>query len=167
MKNYDNEVAIIRDLYNRAWERNWGDVPMTDEEFAYVAKDLKPIVDPHLVIIAESKGRPVGFGLSLPDLNMVLKENKKGHLIPGLVRLLLFKKKIDFARIVILGVVPEYLNTGIGGVLFYETARRAVEHGYFHGEASWVLEDNLMMNRGAELLRGERTKTYRLFQMPL
>jgi hypothetical protein len=140
---------------------------MTEEEFEYVAKDLKAIVNPNLVIIVESKGKPVGFALSLPDLNIVMKDNKKGHLLPFLFRYLLFKKKIDFIRIIILGVLPEYLNSGIGGVLFYETGRRAVENGYPHGEASWVLEDNVMMNRGAELMNGNRYKTYRVYEQPL
>lgn len=167
MRDFDSEVKTIRDLYNRGWQRNWGEVPMTEEEFQYVAKDLKPIVNPELVIIAEVKGKPVGFGLSLPDLNVIMKDNKGGYLIPFLVRLLLFKKRIDFVRIIILGVVPEYLNSGIGGVLFYETGRRSVEQGYPHGEASWVVEDNIMMNRGAEMMRGEKTKTYRVYEIPV
>jgi GNAT superfamily N-acetyltransferase len=167
MKRFWDEVRVIRELYNRGWSRNWGEVPMTEEEFMYVAKDLKPIVEPELVIIAEVRGKPVGFGMSLPDYNMILKDNKRGWLLPALVRILLFKKRIDFIRIVILGVLPEYLNSGIGGVLFYETAVRAVRNGYYHGEASWVLEDNVMMNRGAELLRGERWKTYRIYDYPL
>lgn len=167
MKDYDNEVTIIREMYNKGWEGNWGEVPMTEEEFRYVAKDLKAIVDPELVIIAEVKGKPVGFGLSLPDLNVVLKDNKKGYLIPALVRMLLFKKRIDAIRIVILGVVPEYRNSGIGAVLFYETGKRSVKQGFPHGEASWVLEDNVMMNRGAEMMSGDRYKTYRVYQMSL
>ncbi|MBP1648370.1 MAG: hypothetical protein H6Q30_1815 [Bacteroidetes bacterium] len=167
MKDFDREIKVIHNLYTRAWSHNWGEVPLTDDEFAYMAKDLKPLVDPELVVIAESKGKPVGFGLSLPDLNMVLKHNKKGRLIPGVIRLLLFKKRIDRVRVIILGVVPEYLNTGIGGVLFYETGKRCVAQGYPGGEASWVLEDNVMMNRGAELMQGEKTKTYRLYQVPV
>lgn len=167
MKNFDREVSLIRELYNRGWERNWGEVPMTEEEFQYVAKDLKAVVDPELVIIAEIKGKPVGFAMSIPDLNMVLKNNKNGYLIPGIIRLMLFKKRIDFMRIIILGVLPEYLNSGIGGVLFYETGRRGVERGYPHGEASWVVEDNVMMNRGAELMGADKYKTYRIYQRPL
>jgi GNAT superfamily N-acetyltransferase len=167
MKDFDNEVALIRELYSKGWSRNWGEVPMTEEEFRYAAKDLKTIVNPRLVIIAEAKGKPVGFGLSLPDLNRVMIRNKKGYFLPFLVRYLLFRKKIDFIRIVILGVLPEYFNTGIGGVLFYETGRRAVEQGCQRGEASWVLEDNVMMNRGAELMNGERYKTYRIYERRL
>lgn len=167
MKRFDEEVATIRELYNRGWERNWGEVPMTEEEFRYVAKDLKAIVNPKLVIIAEVKGKPVGFGMSLPDLNIVLKHNKNGYLIPGIIRMLLLRKRINFMRIVILGVLPEYLNTGLGGLLFYETGKRGVENGYFHGEASWVIEDNVMMNRGAELMNADKYKTYRIYQCPL
>jgi GNAT superfamily N-acetyltransferase len=146
MKDFKNELKIVKDLYNRGWVRNWGEVPFTDEEIEYVAKDLKQIVDPRVVIFAESKGKPVGFGVTLPDLNIVLK-------------------RVDFARVVILGVLPEYANSGIGAALFYETGRRCVESGYPHGEASWVIEDNVMMNRGAELMQGDRWKTYRIYQL--
>jgi hypothetical protein len=167
MKRFDEDVRTIRELYNKGWSRNWGEVPMTTEEFDYVAKDLKQIVNPELVIIAEVRGQPVGFGMSLPDYNQVLKDNKKGRLLPALIRILLFKKRIDFARVVILGVLPEYLNSGIGGVLFHETGMRSVQQGYPHGEASWVLEDNVMMTRGAELMQGEKWKTYRVYEYVL
>ena len=167
MKDFDNEVRTIRDLYNRGWSRNWGEVPMTDEEFMYSAKDLKAIVNPELVQIVESKGVPVGFALTLPDLNQIMIKNKGGYLLPFLFRYLFFKKRINAARIVILGVLPEYVNTGIGGVLFYEAGTRAVARGHPTGEASWILEDNVMMIRGAELMNGERYKTYRIYEKPL
>lgn len=167
LKHFDREIAIIRDLYTRGWARNWGAVPMTEEEFNYVAKDLKALVDPEIAFIAEIEGKAVGFGLSLPDYNILLKDNKHGWLIPALVRILLFRKRIDAVRIMILGVLPEYLKSGIGGLLFHETAVRCIRRGYPKGEASWVLEDNVMMNRGAEMLNAVRTKTYRLYQIPL
>jgi hypothetical protein len=167
MDDFDNEVRTIRDLYNRGWSRNWGEVPMTDEEFMYAAKDLKAIVNPALVIIAEAKGVPVGFGLTLPDLNQVMIRNKRGYLLPFLIRYFLRRKTINAVRIVILGVLPEYLNTGIGGVLFYETGVRSVTRGYPTGEASWVLEDNVMMIRGAEMMNGECYKTYRIYEKSL
>lgn len=165
--NFDSEVKLIRELYSRGWERNWGEVPMTEDEFTYVAKDLKAIADPRVIIIAEIKGKPVGFGLALPDLNQILIKNRNGYLLPALVRVMLFKKKINLVRIMILGVLPEYFSTGIGALLFYETGRRGVDSGYPTGEASWVLEDNVMMNRGAELMQGEIWKRYRLYQKPL
>jgi GNAT superfamily N-acetyltransferase len=164
---YDSEVKLIRELYARGWERNWGEVPMTEEEFTYVAKDLKAIADPRVIVIAELNGKPVGFGLALPDLNQILIKNRKGYLLPALVRVLLFKKKINLVRIIILGVLPEYFSTGIGALLFYEVGRRGVDSGYPTGEASWVLEDNVMMNRGAEMMQGEIWKRYRMYQKPL
>lgn len=123
------------------------------------------IVDPRIVIIAESKGKPVGFGMTIPDINRIMVYNKRGWLLPALLRMLLFKKKIDRVRIIILGVLPEYANTGIGAALFYETGRRCVASGYPHGEASWVNEDNVMMNRGAELMQGTIDKRYRVYQL--
>jgi len=167
MKRFKEEVALIKDLYNRAWQYNWGAVPMTDEEFDALAKDLKPVVVPELVIIAEYHGEPIGFSLALPDLNIALKYNKKGYLIPGLVRLMMHKKEINWARIIVLGVVRERLKTGAASVLFYETGKRCVERGYTTGEAGWVLEDNVMMNRGAELMNGERHKVYRIYDCSL
>jgi hypothetical protein len=165
--NFDSEVKLIRELYARGWERNWGEVPMTEDEFTYVAKDLKAIADPRVIVIAEIKGKPVGFGLALPDLNQILIKNRKGYLLPALVRVMLFKRKINLVRIIILGVLPEYFSTGIGALLFYETGRRGVDSGYPTGEASWVLEDNVMMNRGAEMMQGEIWKRYRMYQQPL
>jgi len=167
MKRFKEEVDIIKDLYNRAWQYNWGAVKMTDEEFDCLAKDLKPVIVPELVIIAEFKGEPVGFSLSLPDLNTALKYNKKGYLIPGIARLMWHKKKINWVRILVLGVVRERQKTGAASVLFYETAKRCAENGYPDGEASWVLEDNVMMNRAAEFLNADRYKTYRVYEIKI
>jgi GNAT superfamily N-acetyltransferase len=167
MKRFDDDVEQIKEIYNRAWEKNWGYVPMTDEEIDSLAADLKPIVVPDLVIFAESHGKTIGFALSLPDINVALKHNKKGRLLPGMLRLLLHRRKIDLVRIIVLGVLPEYINTGAAGVLFYETAARAKKLGYEYGEAGWVLEDNTRMVRAAEALRGELYKKYRIYEMPL
>jgi GNAT superfamily N-acetyltransferase len=164
MKDFANEVKRIKVVYNAAWHYNWGAVAMTDEEFDALANDLKMVVEPDLVIIAESKGKMVGFGLSLPDINVRLKENKNGGLLGGIMRLMVFKKKINLVRIIVLGVLPEFQRSGAAGVLFYETAVRAKRLGYQYGEASWILEDNVMMNRAAETMQGKRYKTYRIYQ---
>lgn len=164
MKDFSNEVKRIKEVYNGAWQYNWGAVAMTDEEFDALANDLKMVVEPDLVLIAESKGKIIGFGLSLPDINVALKYNKNGGLIGGLWHLYTKKKKINLCRVIVLGVLPEYQKTGAAGVLFYETAVRAKKLGYQFGEASWILEDNVMMNRAAEAMQGKRYKTYRIFQ---
>jgi GNAT superfamily N-acetyltransferase len=167
MRNFDRDVAIVKNLYNAAWAKNWGAVPMTDAEIDAMAADLKPIVVPDLVLFAEVKGKAIGFALTLPDINIALKYNRRGWLLPGLLRLFLHKKEINFVRIIVLGVLPEYLNTGAAGVLFYETATRARKLGYQYGEAGWVLEDNAAMVKAAEALNGKVTKRYRIYEMPI
>ena len=167
MKNFVHDVGIVKELYNAAWAKNWGAVPMTDAEIDALAADLKPIVVPDLVIFAEIKGKPVGFGLSLPDINIPLWYNKKGRLLPGLFHLYFHKKEINLVRVIVLGVLPEYLNTGAGGVLFYETAVRAKKLGYKYGEASWILEDNARMVKSAEAMQGKITRRYRIYEMPI
>jgi GNAT superfamily N-acetyltransferase len=164
MKDFETEVQRIKIVYNNAWSRNWGFVPMNDEEFDYLAKQLKQIVNPKLVVIAEKNNEPIGFALSLPDINIALRYNNRGGLIGGIYQLLRRKKEINQVRVITLGVNKEYQSGGTASVLFYETAKRAVENGYGCGEASWILEDNLMMNRSAEMLNAHRYKTYRIYQ---
>jgi hypothetical protein len=167
MKDFDNEVRRIKKVYNGAWAYNWGAVPMTDAEFDALAADLKPVVVPDLVIMAEKEGELIGFALSLPDINMALKYNKSGMLITGLYHLFTKKKKIDRVRIIVLGVMPEFKQSGAASVLFYETAIRARKLGYYYGEASWILEDNTMMNRAAETMNARVYKKYRMYELPL
>ena len=164
MKHFDQEVQLIKEVYNKAWMYNWGAVPMTDAEISALAADLKPIVVPDLVIFAEIKGKTIGFGLSLPDINVALKYNKQGWLLPGLYQMMRRKKEINLVRIIVLGVLPEYQYTGAAGVLFYETAVRAKNLGYFYGDAGWILEDNEKMVRAAKTLNGELYKKYRVYE---
>lgn len=167
MKRFGDEVKIIKEVYNKAWAYNWGAVPMTEAEIEALAADLKPIVVPDLVLFAEVKGKTIGFALSLPDINIPLKYNKKGWLIPGFLRLFFHKREIDIVRIIVLGVLPEFQNSGAAGVLFYETAVRAKNLGYGYGDAGWILEDNEKMVKAAKMLRGEVYKTYRIYEMPI
>lgn len=165
MKQFPAEIERIKKVYNRAWQGNWGEVPMTDEEFDALARDLKPVVVPELVLFAETAaGETAGFALNLPDINIVLKDNRNGGLLRGLWLLLTRRSRIDSCRVLVLGVLPEHRRSGAAGVLFYEYALRAARLGYRGGEASWILEDNLMMNRAAEMMGGRRYKTYRVYE---
>jgi GNAT superfamily N-acetyltransferase len=164
MHDFAHEVQRIKTVYNAAWHENWGAVAMTDAEFDALTTDLKKIVDPELVILAEAHGQTIGFALSLPDINQALKYNKRGGLLGGVWHLYTKKAQINRCRILVLGVLPAYQKTGAAGVLFFETARRAKRLGYRYGEASWILEDNVMMNRAAEIMRGHKYKTYRIYQ---
>ncbi|HEY4612308.1 MAG TPA: hypothetical protein VII11_04945 [Bacteroidota bacterium] len=167
MKRFNEEVQLVKQIYNTAWAKNWGAVPMTGEEIDALAADLKAVVEPELIIFAEVKGRTIGFALSLPDINLALKHNKKGRLLPGLWHLYTRKKEIDGVRILVLGVLPEYQRSGAAGVLFYETKTRAQKLGYRWGEAGWVLEDNWPMIRAAEAMNADLYKKYRLYEVPL
>ena len=169
-KNLDKEIEILRDLYNRSWEANWGSVAMTDDEFKGLATDMKQVLGSKYrdyAFFVEINGEPVGFALSLPDLNQLFIDNPSGGILKALWLMLTQTKKITWSRIIALGVVPEQRGKGIDTVMYYETLTRCVNRGVIHGEASWVLEDNTMMNRGAELMNGELYKKYRLYQKSL
>ncbi|HEY3250671.1 MAG TPA: hypothetical protein VGK25_06090 [Ignavibacteria bacterium] len=163
MKNLESEVRKIEEIYNSAWETNWGFVPLTTQEFDYMADSLKMVVDPDLVIFAEVNGKPAGFSLSLPDFNQVQKK-MNGRLLPfGFIKLLLYKKRIDWLRVIIMGVKPEYQKRGIDSVFYLETIKMGNKNGYGGAEISWVLEDNMAMRMAAEKLGAKIYKTYRIY----
>lgn len=168
LRRLREEVGIIREIYNSAWSRNWGFVPMTDAEFAYIARDLKPVVDPELCLIAEVHGQPVGFSLALPDLNRALRHLPDGRLLPfGFLKLLWHRRKIDSLRVLTLGLRPEHQNQGLATLFFLRTFQVGVARGYRAGEASWILEDNLEMRSPLEKLGAQAYKTYRVYAMEL
>jgi len=167
MKNFKRDVEIIKDIYNEAWEVNWGFVPMTPSEMDLMAKELKPIAEPELVLFAEVKGEPVGLAITLPDLNFVLKK-LNGKLGPiQLIKFLYYKRKIKGLRSIIFGLKKEYRRTGINVVLYYETEVRGAKLGYESCEMSWNLEDNDMINRFDEAVGGKLYKKYRLYEKSL
>ncbi len=162
------DVKILKGIYNSAWVPNWGFVKATDEEFDYLAKDLRMIAEPKLALIAEAQGKVAGFGLALPNINECLIHNKSGSTLGALYHILTKKKKVKFVRIIALGVVPEFQRTGLDAILYYELGTRSIKLGYEFGEASWILEDNKMMNKGLTMtMNGHVYKTYRLYQKKL
>jgi GNAT superfamily N-acetyltransferase len=168
LKDFKNEADKVRIIYNKAWDRNLGFVPMTKDEFDYLATDLKLVLDPAFCLIAEHNGEPVGFGLAIPDINQVQKNVKKGRLLPlGIFKLLLGKSKINRLRIIALGVTEEYRKMGIEGSFYGAFMKRFVERNMQHAEASWILEDNTMMRLGIENINGKVYKRYRIFEKTL
>lgn len=161
---FRRDVATLKSIYNAAWEPNWGFVKMTDEEFDFLAADLKQVALADLVVFVERKGEPIGFALALPDINQALIYNRRGGLLGALWCLLFKRAKITRGRIVVLGVVPAFQRLGIDAVLYFEIGTRMTQgRSYVEGEASWVLEDNTMMNRAAEMMNGEIYKRYRIY----
>jgi hypothetical protein len=168
MKQFWPEVQIIKKIYNDAWSTNWGFVPMTDEEFTHLAKDLKMVVDPRVVLIAEKNGEPVAFSLALPDVNQALKKIN-GRLFPlGLPRLLYHARRIRQVRVLALGISKKVQNwNGLGAALYYESFRRGVDAGYQSCEFSWTLENNDLINRSMQLFGAQIYKKYRIYEKGL
>lgn len=170
MKDFEHEVQSVRQVYNEAWETNWGFVPMTDGEFSHMAKDLKQVIEPELVLIAEHEGRPVAFAMAVPDINQALI-HLNGRLFPlGIIKLLWHTKirnKIDGFRVVTMGVVPEFQKRAIDAWMYYTLYERGVELGYTWAEFSWILETNDMMRKAAEQLGAAMYRRYRIVEMPI
>lgn len=166
LKRFDQELATVKAIYNTAWERNWGFVPMTEAEIEHMAKTLKPLVDGRLCAFAEVDGKAVAFILMLPDYNQVLRR-MNGRVLPfGWLKFLLYRKSITRVRVLTLGVVPEYRGRGLDALLIDHVYRTSAEMGMPRGECSWILEDNGPMNHSLERL-GHVYKRYRVYERPL
>jgi hypothetical protein len=166
-RRFADEIDAFLTVYNGAWEKNWGFVPMTDAEVHHMAKQLKPVVDPVLVRIAEHDGRPVGFAMALPDFNQAIR-HANGRLFPfGLLKILWHRRNLGRARIVALGILKEYRHSGLDVILYRDMFMDGYAKGYHVGEASWVLEDNVAMIRPLEYMGARPYKRYRLYQAPV
>jgi len=168
-RRFDEEVARTRQIYNDAWEANWGFVPMTDEEFEWQARKLKPVLVPDLALFAEKEGEdlPVGFSLSLPDLNQVLI-SLRGRLFPfGIFKFLLNRRKIDSIRVITLGVRHRFRGLGIEGLLINKTVENGLASGYSSAELSWILEENELARRMVESIGAKPYKRYAIWEAPV
>ena len=161
--SFEKDLKAAISIYNRAWEKNWGFVPWTDEEFASIASKIKTLLDPDMVIIATINDSPVGMLISLPDYNQVLKK-LNGSLLPfGLFKFLYYRNKIDGLRLMVMGVVKEYRQKGIEAIMYEKGLKNALKKGYKRCELSWVLEDNVMTRRTAEMMNGKIYKKYAVY----
>ena len=168
VKNLKQEIKLIKEVYNNAWSRNWGFVPFTDEEIDHIAGDLKDIADEDLMYFAEKDGKPIGFSVTLPNINEIMAKIPDGKLLPtGIFKLIFGIKKIKTVRVIILGVNKEYQHLGLGSIFYINTIRKAYEKGYKGGEMSWILEDNLTMNRAIEAFGSKLYKKYRMYEKKL
>jgi hypothetical protein len=164
-KNLKKDIPKIKELYNSAWDKNLGFVPMTDEEFDFLAKDLSMILDPKYCIIAEQGDKMVGFALGIPDINQILIKIKRGRLLPtGIFKLLFGIKNVTGLRVLLLGVVDGYRKLGIEACLYGNLIKNAEGTKIKYAECSWMLEDNYLMNHAIEQINGKQYKRYRLFE---
>ena len=165
MRDFDAEVERVLTFYNRYWEDNWGHVKYTGTEARKLAADIKPIVDPNMILFMEMGGELAGMVVGLPDINQVFKRIPSGRLFPfGFWPLLRRRKHIDRIRLFILGLAPQFRNRGLELVMIDEFYKRGVARGYNEAECSWILEDNDAINKGIKATGAELYKTYRLYQ---
>jgi GNAT superfamily N-acetyltransferase len=167
LKKIEQESQRIRTIYNQAWEKNWGFVPFTEAEMDHMAKEMKPLIVPEAMLIAEIGHDPVGFVIGVPDINVALRQIN-GRLtwfgLPiGLLKLLYYRFfKIRTGRLIALGVVEKFRRAGIAEMLVLGLMDAAFKRG-FTGELSMTLEDNVMVNRFIEAMGASKYKMYRIY----
>ncbi|MEO7998782.1 MAG: N-acetyltransferase, partial [Gemmatimonadaceae bacterium] len=165
---FQRELEICWDIYNAAWEKNWGFVPMSKEEFVYMAKEMKLLLIPQLAFIAEIDGVPAGFMLLLPDFNEIFKRIPNGKLLPiGIFKLLFGKKKLRGFRLILLGTKPEFRSRSLFQLFVHEVFRRGKAYNAHHAELSWILEDNVLMNRPIIALGATEYRRWRIYDRPI
>ena len=165
LARWRDELEFVRTCYNAAWAENWGFVPWTDRELDFIARELKPLIDPRLAWVCEVDGAPCGFAIAVPDANEALKL-ARGRLFPfGLLRILwqLKVRRCSRIRTIAMGVLPGQRHRGLDALLVHHLVTSAVGAGYGESEMGWILEDNLPMLGALRHLNARRTKTYRVF----
>lgn len=166
LKNIDKELADIKYVIEKAMPKDWDDfIPPNDEELELIKKQLVPLADPDLIYIARSNnGEPIGFNISMPDYNQVLKE-MKGKLLPfGIIKYLYYKRKINRIRFFVLFVIPEYRNKGVSSAIYLNSYLAALKKGYnfIEGSTIWEYNDSMMID--IEKCGGIKYKTYRIYK---
>jgi hypothetical protein len=162
---FNREVAACWEIYNDAWERNWGFVPMSRAEFEHMAKDMKHLLWPELAFLASVDGQPAGFMLALPDYNEALRKNRSGRLFPlGLLRMLWGKRTIRTARVMALGVKKEFRSRSILALFTAEVMRRGLAMGKIGAEASWLLEDNQLIVKPMRAMGARERMRWRVYE---
>lgn len=162
MNKLESELKILLDIYNSAWSKNWGFVPMTDEEIAEIARQMKFFVDPNFIYILYKDDKPAAFLLAFPDLNEILLKIKDGRLFPtGLYKLIFHRKKIKKGRVLLMGVRKEYRNQGLDILLYNKLLVDGLDKTSIDTlELSWILEDNKAMVSILKNLQAEPYKRY-------
>ncbi len=166
-KSLTEHLAKVKTVYNQAWEKNWGFVPMTDGEIDFMAERLKPLLTDGLAYVAEAPEGPVGFLLAMPDFNEAFRPMRGRLLSLGLFSALpyLLRRKVPrYVRCVTLGVTAPYRGRGVEAAMLAHALTTCLRLGFARGEASWILEDNTPVQRTIGLFGGEVYKRYRVYE---
>jgi len=168
LANLEDEIRAVKHVLDLAVPAEWPDmIAPSLEELQVMAERMKPIADPDLVVIARAGDEPVGFGIALPDYNRVLI-HLNGRMTPlAILKYLYFRRRITWARIFILFVVPAFRKKGVAHAIYYHIFLRGTGKGYTHGEGSTIGEPNTQMRTDIESIGGQRYKTYRIYRKDL
>ena len=168
LRDFPKELDRCWSIYNAAWEKNWGFVPLSRDEFVHLAQEMKLLLLPQFAFVAEAAGEAVGFMIVLPDFNPLFKRIGNGRLLPfGWLTLLLGKRHLRTGRVILLGVKPAFRSRSIFQLFADELFRRGKAFGALGAEASWVLEDNRLLTKPMELMGAKTYKVWRVFERGL
>jgi len=166
-RRLDEEAERFRQVYNASWAENWGFVPMSEGEAAWMASQLGQVLVPELALFAESEGRPVGFFLGLPDLNPALRV-LGGRITPwGILRFLVARRQVDMIRVILLGVLPEFRRRGVEALLLQQGHAAVLRLGYRGAEVGWILEENAVTRQTTQRWNAKLIKRYGLYEAAL
>lgn len=167
VKNLNSEINKLKSIYNEAWEKNWGFVPMSNLEIEELAKSIKPILKPDLLYFAMFGDEPAGFVLILPNLAPAFRAANGKLNIFNAFKFFMAMKKTNSGRMLTLGVKKQYRNKGLELMLIKQAIDSAVKMGWEWGEMSWTLEDNDLINKTITSVGGIKYKTYRIYSKRL
>jgi hypothetical protein len=166
--NFKNAALELCSIYNDAFSQHYGFIPFSEDEFLYLAKDLKFIMNKKLIFKVMIGDETAGFIMALPNMNEVIKTLNNGKLgIIGLINFFLIRKKIKKVKVMVAAVRKKYQHLGLGSLLYAEMADRVKNGGYEGGELSWVAADNIKMNEMILEMGGTIEKEYKVFKLDI
>ncbi len=169
-RSVEDELRLVLDIFNDAWTNNWGFIPFTENEFMHLGKEMLLFFPHEYFKIAEFDGQAAGMIVMLPNLNEVIKDLDGKLLFSGILKLLW---RLKFApptsgRVPLMGIKKIYQNQLVGSAIAFmligQMQQTMLDNGIVTHEMSWVLEDNVRLNKILESLGGYRYKTYRVFE---
>ena len=168
MRRFDEEIELVRQLYNACWADEWNFVPMTDGEVDEMARNLRRIVDPELILFFYQGDEPVGICMVLPDVNPLLRRLNGRIGLVGAVKYLWHRRDPCGLRGLIIGFRPEHLKRGLP-LLAFERLNQIVRQSpkYEFLELGWNLEDKREINNFDAEMGARQHKRMRIYRKTL
>jgi len=169
--DFEQEMEILREIYNEAWKQNWGATALSEEEFDLIGRQFEAVADPEMILIAFMGDEPVAIFATLPDLNDCIKRKHNfwdRFDLVRIARLFRYRKKTARGRVTLLGIKEKYRRNGVADVLITDGVDRLLAKGQFDVlELSWLLETNALVIRTGEAYNAHKYKTWRIYERDL